>query len=297
MAPGWRFDEILPAITRRAVSHIHERANDGKPFFLYFAMTSPHEPVAPSKNFAGKSGIAPVADFVMETDWSVGQVIEAVDDAGIADETIIIFTADNGHGGATGWGQLVKAGHQPSGQYRGRKGDIWEGGHRVPFVVRWPGVFAAGGSNPQLLCLNDLFATCAELLGKELPDNAAEDSFSFLQVPRDGASNVRKNLVSHSVQGEFSYREGPWKLIFKMAGRNPVQSAGKAADVQLYNLTADIEEKHNLAKQHPEIVAQLTERLQAIVDAGRSTPGISQRNDSDVRFDVITDKRWAPRLK
>ncbi|MDP7304722.1 MAG: arylsulfatase, partial [Pirellulaceae bacterium] len=137
IAPGWRFQEILPEITRRAVQHIHDQAKQETPFFLYFSMTSPHEPIVPSRDFRGKSGIAPIADFVMETDWSAGQVIKAIDDAGIADNTIVIFTADNGHSHYTGWKELVDAGHMPSGPYRGHKGDVWEGGHRVPLVIRW----------------------------------------------------------------------------------------------------------------------------------------------------------------
>ncbi|MDA0284046.1 MAG: sulfatase-like hydrolase/transferase, partial [Planctomycetota bacterium] len=127
MAPGWRMQDILPEITRRAVRHIHDRAKRDEPFFLYFSMTSPHEPVVPSKDFQGKSGIAPIADFVMETDWSAGQVIKAIDAAGIADNTIVIFTGDNGHSHYTGWEQLVEAGHMPSGPYSGHKGDVWEG--------------------------------------------------------------------------------------------------------------------------------------------------------------------------
>ena len=143
-APGWRMQDILPEITRRAVRSVQDRAKEKEPFFLYFALTSPHEPIVPSQDFQGKSGIAPIADFVMQTDWSVGQVVEAIDNAGLAEDTVIVFTADNGHSHYTGWEQLVAAGHRPSGPYRGHKGDIWEGGHRVPLVVRWPGHVEAG---------------------------------------------------------------------------------------------------------------------------------------------------------
>ena len=144
MAPGWRFREILPELTGRAAQQVRDRAGGDKPFFLFFSQTSPHEPVSPSAAFQDQSGIAPIADFVMETDWSVGQVLQAIDEAGIGDETIVIFTADNGHSHYTGWDALVEAGHMPSGPYRGHKGDIWEGGHRVPLVVRWPGQDRAG---------------------------------------------------------------------------------------------------------------------------------------------------------
>ncbi len=184
MAPGWRFDKILSGITSRAVDYIHEQSKTETPFFLYFSMTSPHEPVVPSEDFAGKSGIAPIADFVMETDWSAGEIFRAIDEAGISDNTIVIFTADNGHSHYTGWESLVEAGHLPSGPYRGHKGDIWEGGHRVPFIVRWPGRIAPGSSSDQLVCLTDIFATCAEAIsGDSLPAYVAEDSFSFLHSP------------------------------------------------------------------------------------------------------------------
>jgi arylsulfatase A-like enzyme len=299
MAPGWHFDQILPELTRRAVRTIHERAKDDSPFFLYFAMTSPHEPVAPSAEFAGKSGIAPIADFVMETDWSAGQVIQAIDDAGIAEDTIVIFTADNGHSGYTGWNELVEAGHQPSGPYRGHKADIWEGGHRVPLIVRWPGRAAAGGSSDQLLCLNDLFATCAELLGDALPDEAAEDSFSFLPALVGGgasASGLRNRLVSHSVNGEFAYREDGWKLVFKMAQSDREASRGKPTRVLLFNLNEDIAETNDLARQHPKIVERLTGKLRTVVEQGRSRPGMPQSNDRRIRFDVTQTKRWAAAL-
>ncbi len=297
MAPGWQFDEILPEITKRAVRYIHRQAERGDPFFLYFSMTSPHEPVVPSKDFAGKSGIAPIADFVIQTDWSAGRVIQAVDDAGIANNTIVIFTADNGHSHYTGWEKLIEAGHFPSGPYRGHKSDIWEGGHRVPFVVRWPGRVAPGSSSDRLLCLNDILATCADIVGGALPDDAAEDSFSFLPAVLGKSQRpFRPNVVSHSVNGEFAYREGPWKIVFKMPARNRQQSRGRPAVVELYNLTEDIAEKNDLSTERPEIVKRLTAKLAAVVDSGRSRPGHPQSNDTDVRFDVIQNERWAPAL-
>lgn len=300
MTPGWRMQEILPEITRRAVRHIHQRAKLNKPFFLYFSMTSPHEPIVPSKDFRGKSGIAPIADFVMETDWSAGQVIQAIDDAGISDNTIVIFTADNGHSHYTGWETLVQAGHMPSGPYRGHKGDIWEGGHRVPLVVRWPKHVGAAKSNDQLVSLTDLVATLGEIAQAKLPASGAEDSLSFaptllgrtLLGTTSGAG--RKTLVSHSNHGEFAYRGGPWKLVFKLSGRNLPQSRGKRAIVALYNLDSDISEQTDLSKQHPEIVQQMTKELEELVERGTSRIGQESSNDTEVHFDTIQTKRWAP---
>ena len=295
MAPEWRFNEILPKITSRAVDYIHEQSKLDAPFFLYFSMTSPHEPVVPSKDFVGKSGIAPIADFVMETDWSAGQIIKALDDAGISDNTIVIFTADNGHSHYTGWESLIDAGHLPSGPYRGHKGDIWEGGHRVPFVVRWPGKVASGKSSNQLVCLTDIFTTCAEIVsGGTPPNNVAEDSFSFLSTLFESDDLVvRTNLVSHSVNGEFAYRNGPWKIVFKLPGNKLATSRGKPAIVELYNLNEDIAEKHNLAEEHPEVVTQFTNELKSIVQRGTSRTGPRQLNDVNISFDTIQTKRWA----
>ncbi len=298
-APGWRMQDVLPEITIRAVKHIHQRAKQPEPFFLYFSMTSPHEPIVPSKKFQGQSGIAPIADFVMETDWSAGQVIKAVDDAGIADDTIIIFTADNGHSHYTGWQELVAAGHLPSGPYRGHKGDVWEGGHRVPLVVRWPKRIKAGTSSDQLACLTDVFATCAEVVGAMLPAEGAEDSISFLPtlIGESGAKG-RTTLVNHSNHGEFAYRNGPWKLVFKMRGRNLEQSRGKATVAQLYNLNSDIAERNDLSRSHPRIVQRMTQELSTLIERGTSRARQKGfNNDTVVRFDTIQTKRWAPALK
>jgi arylsulfatase A-like enzyme len=259
-------------------------------------MTSPHEPVVPSKEFLGKSGIAPIADFVMETDWSAGQVIKALEDAGISNNTIVIFTADNGHSHYTGWESLIDAGHLPSGPYRGHKGDIWEGGHRVPLIVRWPGRVSSGTKSDQLVCLTDIFTTCAEIIsGDSLPDNTAEDGFSFLNTLIQGDDMAsRTNIVSHSVNGEFAYRNGPWKIVFKLPENNLAKSRGKPAIVELFNLDEDIGEEFNLAGEKQELVKQLTSELKSVVQRGTSRSGPNQPNDTRIRFDTIQTERWAP---
>ncbi|MDP6720231.1 MAG: arylsulfatase [Pirellulaceae bacterium] len=298
IAPGWRFQEILPEITRRAVQQIHDRAKQEVPFFLYFSMTSPHEPIVPSQDFRGKSGIAPIADFVMETDWSAGQVIKAIDDAGIADNTIVIFTADNGHSHYTGWKELVDAGHMPSGPYRGHKGDVWEGGHRVPLVIRWPERVQAGKSNNQMVCLTDIFATCAAIIGADLPTDGAEDSLSFLfSLLRKASDDGRTTVVNHSNHGEFAYRDGPWKLVFKMSGRNPQQSRGKPTIAELYNLDSDVSEQNDLSPKYPEIVERMTAGLRSVIERGTSRVDQKSSNDTIVGFDTIQMKRWGPRLE
>jgi arylsulfatase A-like enzyme len=234
----------------------------------------------------------------METDWSVGEVLKAIDEAGIANDTILIFTADNGHSHYTGWEQLIAAGHQPSGPYRGNKGDIWEGGHRVPLIVRWPGHVAGGTQSDQLVCLTDLFATCAEIVGTKLPANGAEDSLSFLPALMGQPNeNGRTALVSHSNFGEFAYRDGPWKLVFRLSGRNLEQSRGKPTIAELYNLDSDIGEQTDLVQQHPDVVKRMTKDLRSLVDRGTSRPGQKASNDTLVRFETTQTERWAPALR
>jgi arylsulfatase A-like enzyme len=297
MAPGWQFDRILSELTSRAVQYIHEQAENEEPFFLYFSQTSPHEPVVPSENFKDKSGIAPIADFVMETDWSAGQVIQALEAAGIADNTLVIFTADNGHSHYTGWDELVNAGHLPSGEFRGHKSNIWEGGHRVPFLVRWPGQVDPGKTSDQILSLNDVFATCAEIVGKELPPNAAEDSFSFLSsILGKSDEPHRDHVVSHSVGGEFAYMEGSWKIVFKNELENRNQCRGKARIVELYNLDDDIAECKNLAEEEPEKLTYLAQKLRDVIARGTSRPGPNQSNDTEVVIDVTQTQRWGAEI-
>lgn len=295
MAPGWKFEDILPEITRRSVQYIHDQSKSEEPFFLYFSMTTPHEPIVPSENFAGKSGIAPIADFVMETDWSVGQVLQAVKDAGIADNTLVIFTADNGHSHYTGWEKLVEAGHMPSGPYRGHKGDIWEGGHRVPFVISWNGNIEPGTQSDQLLCLTDVYATCYELLKDGLPpSDQAEDSFSFLDILLNkNSTSERTNVVSHSVHGEFAYRSDGWKIVHRMPEKNREQSRGKKVKTELYHLDKDIAEQQNVAGEYPEVIEKLNNELRTLIDRGTSREGDPQSNDVEVRFETIQNERWA----
>jgi arylsulfatase A len=286
MLPGWQFDAILPKLTAKAVDCIGQRAADKRPFFLYFALTSPHEPIAPSARFRGKSGISPLADFIMETDWVVGQVLEALDKHGLAKNTLVIFTSDNGHAPYTGLKALLDAGHWPSQRLRGYKSDIWEGGHRIPFIVRWPGTTKAGATCHQLICLSDLMATCAEVLGTSLPENAGEDSASILSALRGAAVGpLHEAVVHHSWDGRFSLRQGKWKLeLCSGSGGWSAPADAQAVKrglpaVQLYDMAHDDRERVNLQHEHPEIVERLTKLLERYVADGRSTPGPRQKND------------------
>lgn len=272
---------VLEKLTQRATAYIETRAKSNQPFFLYFAQTSPHTPIVPSRPWQGRSGLGEYGDFVMETDDSVGQVLAALERAGIAERTLVVFTSDNGFSPQAGTAALEQLGHFPSAGFRGYKTDIWEGGHRVPFLVRWPGRVPAGRTTDALICLNDLMATLAALVGAPLPANAAEDSVSFLPVLRDPAAPGRTELVHHSIDGSFALRSGAWKLAFT-SGSGGWSPGETGAPLQLYHLAADPAEKENLAAREPAVVAGLTARLAEIIRAGRSTPGPAARNDRAV---------------
>jgi arylsulfatase A len=290
--PDFEAEQVLPTLTRKAVEYVAQRAAEaraGRPFFLYLPMNAPHTPIAPTAEWRGKSGLNAYADFVMETDSAVGQVMAALDHHGLADSTLVIFTSDNGCSPEANIPELKAAGHEVSGPLRGYKADIWDGGHRVPFLVRWPGRIEPGSTNGQIISLMDFMATCADLLGAKLPDNAGEDSVSFLPALR-GQTNTpgRETLIHHSINGRFAIREGKWKLELCpgsggwAAPRDPQALKQGLAPVQLYDLTADLGEKRNLQAAHPEVVARLTRLLEKCVADGRSTPGPPQRNDAKV---------------
>ena len=206
-APDFEAVDVLPKLTSKAADYIGSRGTDQKPFFLYLALPSPHTPLVPSKGWQGKSSLGPYGDYVMETDWSLGEVLKAIDSAGLRDNTLVIFTSDNGCAPYIGVHELEAKGHYPSAQFRGYKSDIWDGGHRIPFLVRWPGKIKADGNSDQIVCLSDLLATCADLLGAKLPDNTAEDSVSILPalMGTDKAPQ-REAIVNHSIEGRFVIR-------------------------------------------------------------------------------------------
>jgi arylsulfatase A-like enzyme len=280
---------MLPRLAERAVSYLAERARIREPFFLYVPLTSPHTPILPTPEWQGKSGLGAYGDFVLQTDAVVGDILGALERHGLAENTLVIFTADNGCSPAAGTPALEQQGHFASAGFRGYKADIWEGGHRVPFITRWPGRIAAGSRSDQLICLTDLLATCAELTGTPLPAHAGEDSESFLPALLGQArAPLREAVVHHSINGLFSIRQGPWKLALCPAsggwskpGDAEARQAGSPA-LQLYNLETDPGETNNLQAAQPEIVARLRALLDRTVAAGRSTPGERQRNDAAI---------------
>ncbi len=282
-APGFEAVDVLPTLTRRATDYIARRAAAGQPFFLYLALTAPHTPIVPAAEWRGRSGLNPYADFVMQTDAGVGQVLAALDEAGIAANTLVIFTSDNGCAPAAGLAALERMGHFPSAGRRGFKSDIWDGGHRIPFLARWPGRITPGSRTGQLTCLTDLLATCADILDATLPDHAGEDSVSMLPAMLGTAAGpLREAAVHHSIDGAFAIRQGPWKLALCGGSGGWSKPPGTPAGIQLYQMSDDEGERRNLAAAEPATVARLTALLESYVADGRSTPGAPQRNDVPV---------------
>ncbi len=284
--------DVLPNFTRRAVRYVRSRAREKTPFFLYLALPAPHTPILPTKEFAGKSGTNPYGDFVLQVDDTVGQVMKAVEEAGVAGNTLFIVTSDNGCSPRAQFEELARFGHDPSGVFRGHKADIFEGGHRVPFLVRWPAKVKAGSRSKETICLTDLMRTCADLLGAPLPDHAGEDSVSFLPalLGQKAAKPLREATVHHSINGSFAIRAGDWKLALCpgsggwSAPKPNAAFKNKLPLVQLFNLRQDVGETTNVAGEHPEVVARLVEIVDGYVRDGRSTPGKAQSNEGETRF-------------
>jgi arylsulfatase A-like enzyme len=278
----WSFEPILPLFAERACEWIREYAKDEKPFFLYLSLTSPHTPIAPSKEWQGRSGFGPYGDFILETDDVVGRVMAALDAAGIRDNTMVIFTADNGCSAKPADAEALEArGHFPSGPFRGYKSDVWEGGHRVPFIVSWPGKITPGSVSNQLVQQADIFATVADVLGVKLPDDAAEDSFSLLPILEGKEAPVRAHAVNTSISGVPALRLGHWKYIAG-PGSGGWSKGKEDYPVQLYDLENDPGETKNLAAAMPEKVTEMQTLLEKLITDGRSTPGKPQKNDVPV---------------
>lgn len=280
-APDFNHWQVMDEITDRSIAHIKERAQHDQPFFLYVPFASPHTPVLPTEPYVGSSGLeSTYGDFVTMNDAHVGKIVAAVEAAGISENTLIIFTSDNGCSPEANFQELAAQGHYPSAQYRGFKADIFEGGHRVPFVVRWPARIKPGSVADDTICLTDLLATCADMLGTTLPVDAGEDSVSILpQLLGTAEASLREATVHHSIDGTFAIRQGPWKLIDAphSGGWSDPRPGDKKAwadlpPVQLYHLESDPAETTNLQDEHPAVVRRLRSLLEKYKAEGRSTP-------------------------
>jgi arylsulfatase A-like enzyme len=286
MVEGWDLTAVMPALTQKAVDYIRAKPGaapfgrrEDAPFFLYFPLTAPHTPIAPTEAFQGKSQAGHYGDFVHEVDYTVGEVLRALEETGQAANTLVVFTSDNGSPARDGEDMagevrsVLRYGHNPSHIYRGIKADIWEGGHRVPFLVRWPGRVPAGTTSDELACVLDLMATCSAVAGVTLPQDAALDSYDLLPTfeERAGAAPIREALVHHSIEGMFAIRQGKWKLILGRGSGGWTQGGDDpTVPGQLYDLQNDPAEQFNRYTEEPEVVAKLEALLKRYQAEGRS---------------------------
>lgn len=287
----WTLEPILPTLGDRACRFIAQSAEVREPFLLYMPLTSPHTPLAVNDEWKGKSGFHLYADFVMETDATVGRVLDALNQHGVADNTLVIFTADNGCAPYIGIPELETLGHFPSGPLRGAKADAWEGGHRVPFIIRWPGKVKPGTICNQLVHQADIMATFADVLNTKLADDQGEDSFSLIPLLLGDEKPIRENSVSASIQGVPATRKGSWKYIPAPGSGGWGKGGDQSQPVQLYDLSVDLGETTNLAMKMPDKVNEMKTLLESLIAAGRSNPGAPQKNDVDVRRYPASEKK------
>jgi len=269
ISPDLKLEAVMPRFTQEAVNWLGQRTstgtNNAQPFLLYVAFTAPHTPWLPTEKFAGTSEASMYGDFVAQVDDSVGQILAALERTGAKDNTLVFFTSDNG----PVWYQedVKRLGHASTGALRGMKGDAWEGGHRLPFLARWPGRIKPGSVNATTISFVDLLATFAEITGAKLPTDAGEDSFSILPtLVGRSASAARPGIMTLSSRGALTLREGDWKFISALGsgGFSPPQKQSPTPGGpigQLYHLGRDPGEQNNLWQQEPEVVARLSARV------------------------------------
>ena len=272
----WDFWAVMPELTRKAEQWIGQQRKD-QPFFLYFPFTSPHAPIVPTRDFVGKSQAGGYGDFVVQTDDTVGRILAALDKHGLADNTLVLFSADNGPE-RYAYDRIKKTDHRSMGPLRGLKRDIWEGGHRVPLVVRWPGVVPAGKVSDELISQIDIYATVAAIVGSEIPAGSAEDSYNQLALLKGSGPSVRDTLVHNTNPQGYALRHGDWVLIdAKSGGVSAVpewfdEANGYAKNAhagELYNLKEDLPQKNNLYADRPEKVAELKGLLHKLRNNGQ----------------------------
>jgi arylsulfatase A len=288
-APGWTSEGIQEALIRRAIAELRRCGEDPRPLFLLVSLASPHTPIAPTKDWLGRSGINRYADFVMEMDHDIGRVLTALRETGRAEDALVVVTSDNGCSPEADLAELARHDHFPSAGFRGAKSDLFEGGHRVPCLVRWPRRIARGSSSEALAGMTDWYATFAEAAGLR-PAAGGEDSVSLLPVLTGRAKSVRDEYVLHSIDGSFALRRANLKYLATRGSGGwsapNARTAGFARlpEDQLYDLEEDPREQDNLAPARPSVAEAMRNRLLEILAEGRSTPGAPSANDVPVRL-------------
>jgi len=290
VAANFNDERVLEKFTEKAVAWMEKVAPDakkGKPFFLYWPLTSPHKPVCPLPQFEGQSQAGAYGDFMIETDHWVGEIMKTVKRLGLDENTMIVFTSDNGPE-KTYAERINVYHHHSSGIYRGGKRDLYEGGHRVPFLIRWPAKIDKRQTIDTPICQTDLLATFAEMVGRKLPANAGEDSQSFWPaLIRDAGNHAKRNpMIHHSASGQFAIRDGNWKLNLGRGNQGNKPAPDAAGPYELYNLKEDPSETKNVYGENKEMAGRLRDKLTALIQNGRSTPGPKQANEG----------KWWPQL-
>lgn len=288
-ASDFIFDDVTPNFFRKSFNYIKNISKGKDPFFLYLALPSPHTPILPTEEWKGKSDLNPYGDFMMMIDAYMGQLAAVIKEAGIEENTLVIFTSDNGCSPAADINEMIARGHSPNGILRGHKADIFEGGHRVPFMVKWPSKIKPNSKSDKTICTTDLLATCAEIVGVDLADNEGEDSFSMLPLFNDPNSKEykREATVHHSINGSFAIRKDNWKMIFCpgsggwSAPKPNSEGIGDLPKFQLYDLSKDPQETNNVYGQFHEVESAMTRLIVSYIDNGRSNPGEKQKNDPE----------------
>jgi arylsulfatase A len=266
--------KVLERFTEKAIQWIDRVHKDEKPFFLYLPLTSPHKPVVPQERFRGKSQAGAYGDFMIETDYWVGQVLKALEERGIYENTMIIFSSDNGP--ETTWKKRIELHkHVSNRTLRGGKRDIYDGGHRVPFFVSWPKKLKGGQVYNKPVNQLDVFATIAEVLGDKLQITEAEDSFSFADVLSGKDPETRQPMVHQSIKGQFAIREGKWKFIMAKSSKDKNE---------LYNMQTDLAEKTNVLGKFPEVAKELKMKLIKIIQSGKTRKECTTKNDTPVKL-------------
>lgn len=291
IAPGFKHENVLDELTDKVLEKIEEYKKDD--FFIYFPMPAPHTPILPAEQFKGKSGTNEYGDFVLHCDDVIGRIDKKLAELGLKDNTVIIFTSDNGCSPMADYEELKKSGHNPSYVFRGAKADIYEGGHRIPLIVQWPRFIKGGQVCNRVVCLSDFMATMADCFGVKLPDNMGEDSISNLSLWEDAnAEGMRNDVIHQSIDGSLSIRKGRYKLAMCPGSGGwsepiPGEEDKSLPRFQLYDLSKDIGEKNNVIEEHKDIAKEFRKTLKGYILDGRSTPGTRQKNDGQEIWEKI----------
>ncbi|MFC2124411.1 arylsulfatase [Bacteroidota bacterium] len=287
MVDGWQMDAVMPELTKKAVKWINEQKRSEKPFFLYFPFTSPHAPIVPAKEFIGKSQAGGYGDFMFQTDWTVGEVLKALEKNGFRNNTLVIFTSDNGPEHYA-YDRIRNFDHRSMGPLRGLKRDIWEGGHRVPFIARWPEMIKSNLVKTALICQTDIMATIASIIDYDLPDDSAEDSYDqSINLFGTSEVDIRSVQIHNTFADHYAIRKDDWLLINAKSGevtKEPewyLEDNGYVEnehDQALFNLSDDVSQHINLISDNPGKAQELDSILQKIREQGYSSPRLEDSN-------------------